>query len=674
MRPDKRASLKRLLSNWQVWGIAALLVASGLAPGPWWPYLAAAAVWVLLLARRDYEWVHAGLSLLASIFPPVQWALSYERLQQDFREVVAGMERTLSYFSFKQASLTEADREALCSRPPRENQDDLLKVCCGGFEKRIESHPPAQVLELLYRYLHEQTSAGIWGTISSDDELKRKLAGILVNSQRLPALDDAGPQDMEALVVRTLDLLPMFDLRVVEDELRSWKRLWAHLTGYGDYLRAESAGEIEAKPGVKDLTRAVGGVIPGKLLTGEYNEAAEKALLGISREWVCGWAKDKGLSGWDAENLAVLGLGIFSSEHEATGRALLAGFGDHVAGNSDALDMLLAYLWNRSRLATSPTHGFGHLALHWTTWRNGAATEMGPGLCPEVCRVLAADLRKGAWPTELPVQRSIAEILRTSQQNHDDLMKVMKARKKTPPLLKKIDELYQRVSGTGQPLNHNVPLEDLQRVVQSAVEANIRQLSPPTAGKAPDTAQKLEKNLESFAGRYRPEIPPAGHPEGDVKSVAAMAALHERAASLGLELEEISERLLAEAGGARGYIITFDQSRGGLAEVIDDLKKDHGFGFEHYTRYSRIGVLQEGETFEEFYRSFLGKLEERLQAEIDEDPAHWEQIEITVQPISLSHRHDFATDAEKDGKVATGVIRKLVRAPLPIPALASAPL
>jgi hypothetical protein len=129
-------------------------------------------------------------------------------------------------------------------------------------------------------------------------------------------------------------------------------------------------------------------------------------------------------------------------------------------------------------------------------------------------------------------------------------------------------------------------------------------------------------------------------------------------------LGELEERLELEASGGSAYVITFDQRYGPVADLIDSLAEK--YGFRHYTRYSRLGELRPGESFEELYDRLSADLEQVLQPvlvqavkearsehlqpsgpgseEGEQRHDSWEDIEITVQQISLLHRHDFAVD------------------------------
>ena len=79
-----------------------------------------------------------------------------------------------------------------------------------------------------------------------------------------------------------------------------------------------------------------------------------------------------------------------------------------------------------------------------------------------------------------------------------------------------------------------------------------------------------------------------------------LAMFRARTAELAEKLDELSWMRQAESTGGSAFLITFDQIRVGLAVLIDTLAVM--YHFHHYTRYSRIGVLKPGESFEDLYR------------------------------------------------------------------------
>lgn len=61
------------------------------------------------------------------------------------------------------------------------------------------------------------------------------------------------------------------------------------------------------------------------------------------------------------------------------------------------------------------------------------------------------------------------------------------------------------------------------------------------------------------------------------------------------------------------YLITFDERRGPLAELVDGLKKENSiYRFGPYTPYTRLGIVPRGMPFHEFVEQFFGDLDDAL--------------------------------------------------------------
>jgi hypothetical protein len=635
----RRPSWRLVAAGTLVLALATLCTAALVAPGlTTRAYLAALVLALLIAVLAGRKLRRLVLPLLGEVLPPIRWLIQYPRRHLELTEVVQGMDRTLK--DLRQDSLNPEDLEALSEIPPRDKRDDV-GFCCEQFAEKLcgKRLPMAIVFELLYRDSLGQETAGLWR--QTKDEQRCKLARILAASERLPAVG-AG-REMEDLVAWVLDRLPdEFSSKLVFSEIGSLHRLWLHLSGYAEFLRGVG---IEALPGLTFLKQSVDRELSRGLVTPEYDRVAEAVLLSASSDWVGKWRTAGGLKQPDSDSLALLGLGIFTAEFAPVGIPLLPALGRRVAGERRTLGMLLAYLWRRSRPlgggGASPS--LGELARHWSTWLVAAEAEMGAGVRHELFMVLRSELMGGVWPTWLPIQRTIAEIVQMAERNSGQLETLVAAATKDKAWRLDMQELFDRAGKTHEKILYLAP-EAIVEKVTSAVEDKLRALTPPAqATGVPPTAQDLKKRLDCFAGQFRPETRLMGFLDSYARVFDTLALFRERAEDLTRELERLSSGLLAEAGGGSAYIITFDQLKGGLADLIDSLAEK--YGFQHYTRYSRIGVLRPGEKFEAFYRRFEADLEEQLVDKFDA-PEECQQIAITVQQISLLHSHDFATDAE----------------------------
>jgi hypothetical protein len=189
----------------------------------------------------------------------------------------------------------------------------------------------------------------------------------------------------------------------------------------------------------------------------------------------------------------------------------------------------------------------------------------------------------------------------------------------------------------------------------------------------PTTAQEVEAGIVDFAAKaLRPDTKLVGYLVKYQTVLDTLELFGERTTELKRQLIELGTELEAEASGGAAFLITFDQTRGPLADLIGLLKDK--YNLKPYTRYSRIGKLKPGQSFESFYREFETDLEELIKAATDPDFAnmldvvgtrmgalpeeidsvvtaieyspHWDQVEITVQQFSDVHRHDFIRDAK----------------------------
>lgn len=110
------------------------------------------------------------------------------------------------------------------------------------------------------------------------------------------------------------------------------------------------------------------------------------------------------------------------------------------------------------------------------------------------------------------------------------------------------------------------------------------------------------------------------------------------------------------------YLITFDERRGSLAEVIDGLKKQNSiYRFGPYTRYTRLGIVPRGMPFHEFVEQFFADLDDALRRHrpgLDSlTSAELAMRFVADQPHSVVLKHDH----QCEGPVKFAIIEPLRR-------------
>ncbi|MGZ4854817.1 MAG: hypothetical protein ACXVKH_06285, partial [Candidatus Angelobacter sp.] len=166
----------------------------------------------------------------------------------------------------------------------------------------------------------------------------------------------------------------------------------------------------------------------------------------------------------------------------------------------------------------------------------------------------------------------------------------------------------------------------------------------------------VKMRIDVLCAKVEKVYVPIQSSDGHADHQAILAALD----SLQGQLRDLKDMLQSAAGHGSEYLITFGQTQGPLADLIDLLDGEGGeYDFKHYTHYARIGKLKAGQDFEVFYRKLKADLEavlqaatcttsaipiwvdrrklESVRAAIKASP--WEKVEITVQQIC--RRHEF---------------------------------
>ncbi len=757
-----------------------LLVASFIAPGPRWLYAILGVAVLALGVLTSRSTAELFVSFLATLSPSIAWILRLFSRRREFGEVLSNMDAMLR--ELKCPTLGRGDLDELAENPPYDAGGDLMacsrifaarldgtgvaepdesfRAKLGGlwakikeiFWKKPESNGPplAAVYELLYRDRYGPETGILWQSMNT--EQRWQIARILADSGSLPPLEEG--ERMAELVHWVLCHLGAeeFSTEAVKRELQAFIDLWLTLSGYAGYLGGVG---IQTDPGIDDLRPEVDRETRGGLIAGQLEAVGVEILIRRGRSWISDWLgrqerTDK--TPREIDRLARVSVGIYLADYVSAEHLMLAELAPRLVekppSESPGVRMLLAHLWARSRPeAKGPlAPPLDELVCNWSEWYEEAKGSMGAGLFGEMYAVLESDLGQGSWPIWLPVPQAVAESVKQSRRMHEDLK----------GLIERADERQEELRSfleevRGKPVSEMKP-ERLIEEVQSAFSEYLQRMLPPgETGPAPRSPEELRERLESLAREHRREsrLPRelGEFHQALEKMLETQTSFRDHAEHLTRRLDGLSSLLAAEAAGGSAYLITFDQLKGGVANIIDELEDQ--YGFEHYTRYARIGELRSGESFESFYVRFEADLEERFRAafatrqlqesekerflaeleEISKTPAArsfpaiepwayrrvelppdesfedffaragvdlerqlaehfplvaaeqrqalgrrsleaariaavWEQIEVTVQQISLVHRHDFAADAKQGlGRALGRVFSRVFRVP-----------
>ena len=650
-------------------------------PGTTWIHVGVVVLVLVLLLILAYRFDRAGFYWLLKL-------VNFEQLVdvqvrgKEYGEQVRDINSTLKRFNLglKETQLVDIE----CAWPPHANDD--VQKCCEEFA-RIHKHGlDAQVLELLYRGSRSESenTTRLWTNVS--EQQRKKLAQILAESTELKGLDNT--EQMVAAIEWVFERgIDYFDVGLVQTEIRALLSLWQQLKDYAGYLRhaglssvipnLSSAAELER------LRSDVAEKLNRNLLSKTEDANLVDLLTKRGKEWILAWDKGKSLSDEAADSLAVVSLGVFCAETIGIRSPLLPSLTSRVAGDDQALEVLFVHLWikskknHKAKVRTSDYINLSELE-NWPALVGNAQAEMGTGITEEVCGRLRSELTNCHWLTWLPIHQANEKIVELYQR--------LESLKSDPVKDRAQIEEFQKELGVKISLKSS----DLFEQIKAELDRKYAIPDHPPPGKVQD----VKTQLDEVAATFRPETKLVGYMTRYQTVLDTLALFRERTADLTRQLTELNDEMEAEAIGGNAYLITFDQTRGALADLIDSLHPT--YGFLPYTRYSRIGKLKSGKSFESFCREFeedLGKLiraahdpgfskrlidvGETISADGDKvrkvisaitaarainlkAPA-WDQVEITIQQLNCIHRHDFI----RDMKLPPIIRRDLRNPPLP---------
>jgi hypothetical protein len=575
---------------------------------------------------------HLALKWLGEVFPAI--AMLKAR-SDEYRKRVEDVNRVLS--GFKPAGpratpLLQQDKiNLIASHPPLQAEEDV-KICCQKIADSSAGGLDSGLLRLLY---HGRPGAPeeeskerkeLW-PLSDRDQFK--LAHLLAKDERLTRFK---PRYKSVLPLKRLfSHVEEFRFDQVRDEMRSLIALWEILEQYSGYLYCSSAnsGKVERAFSPADLTEFLDGLPSNP-------EVAEDGLVRASERWFDDWFNAWGKQHFpgltphpkssgpaarqrsDLDRMALVGLGIFAAEQaDAGGFQLSRSRMREIAHDGIARQMLFGYLWKKSQSEVSEVCGLDALS----DWKNSVAKahrKLGYEFCVQMREMMRFRLERGQWPTSLPVKRLIQEHTRIRAALDNNINRGSDGRRIMTDVLMGLGGQFAQLCFTFEKL----PDKDFFLKVSEIIDKRS-QLDKQAEATAAHAMEPEAPEIEALPER-QPDRPPGGG----------------------------SSRRLVPEDGSSEYLITFDQTRGPLAALIDLLRDK--YGFDHYTRYGRIGALEPGQSFADFYRQFKADLEAAFQAATCAASAgapswlsplklkhvraqlkesQWEMVEITVQQI-----------------------------------------
>ena len=498
----------------------------------------------------------------------------------------------------------------------------VLDACCEEFVEVLKL--PEAVLQILYLAHLEEGSdqlEELWTKASPSD--KHELAKILEKSWAGDRFD-ARPDMVDGLNL-ILQHLGEFCLEKIHNEMDCLVKLWNNLNKYTDRLNASSKafGEFSGSFSPTELMQFLKG-LPSDAA------AAEEGLLKAGEFWFSQWGKNlfpKSV----LDSMARVSLGIVAAEMPYGVFPKLPTLPQRVVSPNDSaspdIEMLFGYLWEQSpRSGKLHAGSFLEVLAGWQDEAKEAENELGPAVSADMRDGVRSELVHGIWPTQLPDQRTLEHVAR-----------------QIGDLLTQVKEL--KVQGqTGR--------EKLETMLTGRKE--LDELKVTLQGKTDEEFfEKVEQKLKEILAA-----------DQEIEGFAAHSAILAAVEDVKGQLHDLQAMPCARDGYE--YLITFGQTQGPLADLIDLLSREKGgngeygkYDFDHYTRYARKGKLKAGENFEVFYGKLKADLEEVFQAAtcpteeapswVDPDRLDrvrdaikhmpWADVEITVQLIC--RRHEF---------------------------------
>lgn len=536
---------------------------------------------------------------------------------------------------------------------------DLPKECARQFVWRLNLKQPEWMLELLYRDRYRRSTERLWSEHRSE---AAKVAPVLLGST-LP-FAQAHRLDDETLV-EILKAMETFDTSLVNLVDRRLGVLSTLATHYAQHLQAQG---IDCKVDPARITAVVKARFPINIadlgrLRAPVVDLDVLRLLG--REWIAPYVhatrneddtsnlptREPTSTGFgpedDAYAVAVVAAGNYLAHH-AIREGLLPDLA-RAAGRSDdkdrAAEVLLAQLWHAQSQGSEVAVTVKELATSFPAWLDAASRDLADTR-RDVVGSITEELIQGHWPTRLPSDRTMAELLAHQAHIAEALNQIRRRTPTSEELEATLKELTRTVGEKRLGTDHTgdedaeTVLEDAYRKLdQEVADLRVRwsdMLSTAmaelvdkartidAADRTSDHALHAQQELAAEArlaarlataaaiDRISADLRELTSTDAElVEQVGDLAdALTESETTLSTAVKDLELLMARDICHSRHYILTFDSRTGPVGRLLDVLTThpEFHYNFQHYTANARFGTMPDGMTFEEFHENLTADI------------------------------------------------------------------
>ncbi len=626
-------------------------------------------------------------------FPRFSLEAVFGHLRQAPKVVVDNMAKVLEAYGL--GALDSSQRREIQGRLTGLPLDMVVPRCATEFAERLAGGPgdasrKARLIELLYCDRYRLITKTLWSRHKPQliEDLTRDLCG------KGPLADWPRPfendgEASETSVRLILDAMEDFNLYLAADaanRLAELRRLTEHYAGH------LGQNGIAAEASLSDLLGLVRERLPKT--RSDQRLKARRVDLELLRKLGENWLEAQTPEATDGERraLSIVLAGSYLTRVSprpdlATDLARHAG----LAKDKDLVsDMLLALMWQHQSRGGQGSVSLGELTRRWPDWLKQARDDRGQRLADEMTRAMRADLRRGVWPTKLPIEQAIVGLTDRVEMILE-LMHKMKDDRLAPVDREELQRLGLLADKT----------DDVKQALKDAFGKVQREISRARDGYEDQMAEKIrffvdeilkvrdpgEPKLESFLHEARKSVEEAsatqiveltqrldtlananqGLVDGLGKltdadhelayGVSALEATdHDLACEVGA-LKATDSKLVDEVGAlkvadlklandlrlmleqdtahTRRYMVTFGSNAGSMAELLKALKQEP-FNYElgPYTPFARVGQLSPGESFDDFCTRFWRDLREVHGSSQAKPKPDLEKAKLAVQLIA----------------------------------------
>lgn len=536
---------------------------------------------------------------------------------------------------------------------------DLPKECARQFVWRLNLTQPPWMLELLYRDRYRRSTERLWSEHRSE---AAELAPVLLGST-LP-FAQAHRLDVETLV-EILEAMETFDTSLVNLVDRRLGGLSTLATHYAHHLQAQG---IDCEVDLAEITAVVKARFP--INTADLGRLRAPVvdldvLRCLGRSWIAPYVnaapnddhpstlptQEPASTGVgpedDAYAVAVVAAGNYLAHH-AIREGLLPDLA-RAAGRSDdkdrAAEIMLAQLWYAQSQGREVAVTVHELASNFRDWLDAAREELGPTL-RDVVGSITEELIQGHWPTRLPSDRTMAELLSHQARIAEALNQIQQ----TTPTRNELEATFKKLTRTvGEErlgTDHTIEV-DAETILEAAYRklhddvADLRvrwsnMLSTAmaelvdqattidAADRTSDDALRARQELVAEA-RLAARLATAAAVDrisADLRDLTSTDAelveqvgdlantLIESDTTLSTAVKDLELLMARDICHSRHYILTFDSRTGPVGRLLDVLTThpEFDYNFQHYTANARFGTMPDGMTFEEFHENLTADI------------------------------------------------------------------